>query len=186
MKKSEIRRLVSSKKAQLSIDDVTKLSQQLLHQFSLFDFSSVSTLHLFLPINEKKEPDTFIIIEWLSIHYPNVKVIVPRADFDTSLMTHVVYEGKESLAKNVFNIVEPQNGELHSGDIDMVLIPMLAFDKNGFRVGYGKGFYDRFLQGMKTRKIGLCLFDPVESIDDVNAYDVKMDACVTPTTVYWF
>lgn len=186
MNKSEIRQLIRNKKTQLSEEHVSELSQQLLHQFSSFDLSSISTLHLFLPIKEKKEPDTFIIIDWLRAHHPEIKIIVSTADFDTFLMTHFLYEGKEHLAKNLYNILEPQNGRLHTGDIDLVLIPMLAFDKKGFRVGYGKGFYDRFLQKMKTLKIGICLFEPFDNIDDVNEYDVKMDGCITPTTVYRF
>jgi 5-formyltetrahydrofolate cyclo-ligase len=69
-----------------------------------------------------------------------------------------------------------------------VLIPLLAFDRQGFRVGYGKGFYDRFLSllSQKTIKIGLSNFAPVERIEDINKYDVKMDFCVTTEQVWHF
>ncbi|MNY75556.1 5-formyltetrahydrofolate cyclo-ligase family protein [compost metagenome] len=63
---------------------------------------------------------------------------------------------------------------------------MLAFDRNGYRVGYGKGFYDRFLQKINTRKIGLSMFEPVDCITDVNEHDVKMDLCITPDRIYFF
>ena len=101
-------------------------------------------------------------------------------------MTHHVFTGKEDLQKNLFNILEPQSTPIYSGDIDMVLIPMLAFDLRGYRVGYGKGFYDRFLQGITTRKIGLNFFGAQDQIDDIDEYDVPLDQCITPQKIYTF
>jgi 5-formyltetrahydrofolate cyclo-ligase len=68
----------------------------------------------------------------------------------------------------------------------MVLVPLLAFDRQGFRVGYGKGFYDRFLQNLSTLKIGLSFFDADEDIDDVHAYDIQLDQCITPNKIVTF
>jgi 5-formyltetrahydrofolate cyclo-ligase len=62
----------------------------------------------------------------------------------------------------------------------------MAFDGRGYRVGYGKGFYDRFLQGMDTLKVGLSLFDVSDNIDDVNEHDLKLDLCVTPAKLFDF
>ncbi len=72
--------------------------------------------------------------------------------------------------------------------IDWVLVPLLAFDRRGHRVGYGKGFYDRFLAGCRSdaRKIGLSLFAPVVAIDDIGSQDVALDAVVTPDRVWTF
>ncbi len=173
-------------KTTMSNEDIVVLTHKMLGHFTSLSFAGIKTIHIFLPISEKKEPDTFLFIDWLRLNHPEIDIIVPRADFDTSLMTHVVYEGTESLVKNIFNILEPQSGTLHTGDVDLVLIPMLAFDKRGYRVGYGKGFYDRFLQNIETNKIGLCLFEPTADIDDVNEFDVKLDACITPLGVHRF
>jgi len=170
----------------LSDADVAAYSGELLRQFSLIDLADVKTIHLFLPIEDKKEPDTFLFIDWLNVHHPDIKIIVPKADFDTALMTSHRYEGKEDLLKNSYNILEPQKGVLHTGDVDLVLIPLLAFDLAGNRVGYGKGFYDRFLEDVKTRKIGLSFFAPTECIDDVQESDVKLDMCITPENIYTF
>ncbi|WP_431293282.1 5-formyltetrahydrofolate cyclo-ligase [Pedobacter sp. P26] len=82
--------------------------------------------------------------------------------------------------------MEPQKGNLHEGEIDMVVIPLLAFDKQGYRVGYGKGFYDRFLRDINAQKIGLSLHPAIEKIDDVNEYDIKLDFCITPTEIIKF
>ena len=70
----------------------------------------------------------------------------------------------------------------------MIFIPLVAYDLIGNRVGYGKGYYDRFLKSLNsnTLKIGLSLFEPVEEIIDINNYDISMDICVTPNSIYDF
>jgi 5-formyltetrahydrofolate cyclo-ligase len=93
------------------------------------------------------------------------------------------------IKKNAYNIPEPVDGiEVPSHKIDVVFVPLLAFDKKGHRVGYGKGFYDKFLSECKPDviKIGLSFFDPEELITDVFEGDVKLDYCVTPNEVHSF
>ncbi|GGC56393.1 5-formyltetrahydrofolate cyclo-ligase [Pedobacter quisquiliarum] len=186
MKKSALRKQANLLRAQLDAEAIQSLSNQLLTQFSRLNFNGVKVLHIFLPIQEKNEPDTFLLIEWLRAHHPDIKIIVPKSDFSTFLMTHHVLGDHKELQKNAFNILEPQQGEEHKGDIDMVILPLLAFDSRGYRAGYGKGFYDRFLQGMDTLKVGLSLFDVSENIEDVNEHDLKLDLCITPGKLYDF
>ena len=186
MKKSALRKQANLLRAQLDAEAIQSLSNQLLTQFSRLNFNGVKVLHIFLPIQEKNEPDTFLLIEWLRAHHPDIKIIVPKSDFSTFLMTHHVLGDHKELQKNAFNILEPQQGEEHKGNIDMVILPLLAFDSRGYRAGYGKGFYDRFLQGMDTLKVGLSLFDVSENIEDVNERDLKLDLCITPGKLYDF
>jgi len=167
-------------------EELQELTQQLLAHFSQFDFSEISVIHIFIPIEKKKEPNTFLFIDWLQKNHPHLKILVPRADFNTALMTHHVYKDLQGLEKNIFDILEPENTNAHEGQIDLVLIPLLAFDERGYRVGYGKGFYDRFLQNISTKKVGLSLFPPVDDIDDTDENDVRMDLCLTPEGVYVF
>ncbi len=186
MKKSALRKQANLLRAQLDAKAIQSLSNQLLTQFSRLNFNGVKVLQIFLPIQEKNEPDTFLLIEWLRAHHPDIKIIVPKSDFSTFLMTHHVLGDHKELQKNAFNILEPQQGEEHKGDIDLVILPLLAFDSRGYRAGYGKGFYDRFLQGMDTLKVGLSLFDVSENIEDVNEHDLKLDLCITPGKLYDF
>lgn len=186
MTKTQIRRIVKGQRALLSIEQIAVYSQELLHHFALLDFSLLKTIHVFLPIEEKNEPDTFLFIDWLQENHPDIKILVPKADFETALMQHYVYEGRDGLEKNLYNILEPVKGEIYEGAIDLVLVPLLAFDLQGYRVGYGKGFYDRFLTGLDTQKMGLSFFEPVDRIVDVDEYDVRLDACITPLQVYSF
>jgi 5-formyltetrahydrofolate cyclo-ligase len=186
MIKSELRKAAFKHRNSLSGQEVTRLTLLLLERFKTFDFSNVRTVHLFLPIVEKKEPDTFLFIDWLRQQHPEILIIVPKADFLTSGMTHHLYHAKDELSKSSFNILEPVDSEHYAGAIDLVLIPLLAFDAKGYRVGYGKGFYDRFLKDLNTLKIGLSFFEASDPIEDVNEQDVGMDGCITPERIYTF
>ncbi|MDN3586563.1 5-formyltetrahydrofolate cyclo-ligase [Pedobacter aquatilis] len=186
MLKAEIRKLALKERLSLGEEDCEKLSKLLLNQFKKLDFERIKTIHIFLPISEKREPNTFLFIEWLAENHPQIKIIVPKADFETALMTNHEYLGINDLQKNLYNILEPQKGNLHTGDVDLVLIPLLAFDKQGYRVGYGKGFYDRFLENINAQKIGLSLWPAIEKIDDVNEHDICLDFCITPTETIKF
>jgi len=186
MLKTQIRK--QSLKDRLLLSDAAyhELNKALLEQFKTLDFSGIKTIHIFLPIREKKEPDTFPLIEWLNQTLPDIKIIVPKADFETALMTNHEYIGIGDLKKNMYNILEPQTGKLHEGPINLIIVPLLAFDMQGYRVGYGKGFYDRFLKGLNAQKIGLSLSPAIEKIDDVNEHDIKLDFCITPTEIIQF
>lgn len=186
MNKAEIRKTALKERKSLSAETAHEWSVKLVEQFSKLDFSNISIVHIFLPIKEKNEPDTFLMIEWLKKHHPQIRIIVPKADFDTALMTSHYFDGHEDLKRNAYNILEPQAAEIHTGAVDLVIIPLLAFDQLGYRVGYGKGFYDRFLQGITTQKIGLSFFGRLTQIDDVNEYDVRLDKCITPDQTYVF
>lgn len=186
MLKAEIRKHALKERLSLTEEAYKKLNSSLLNQFKLLDFNEIKTLHIFLPITEKKESDTFLLIDWLAEKHPEIKIIVPKADFETALITNHEYIGLADLQKNLYNILEPQKGNVYDGKIDMVIIPLLAFDKQGYRVGYGKGFYDRFLETINAQKIGLSLWPAIEKIDDVNQHDIRLDFCITPTEIIKF
>jgi len=186
MNKAAIRKEATARRMALSLEEVITLSEKLLLQFSTLNFDHIFTVHLFLPIEEKKEPDTFMLAKWLKANHPDIRIIVPKADFTTSLMTHHPYRGEEELQKNLFNILEPILDEQYTGKIDMVIVPLLAFDSRGYRVGYGKGFYDRFLEEQEVLKVGLSLFENVDIISDTHVNDVKLDLCLTPDQIFYF
>lgn len=181
MLKAEIRKKALKDRSAISDEKYKLLNNGLFNQFKTLDFGNIKTLHIFLPITAKKEPNTFLLIEWLTENHQQIKIIVPKADFETALMTNHEYLGTHDLQRNIYDILEPQKGTIYNGEIDLVLIPLLAFDKNGYRVGYGKGFYDRFLEKINAQKIGLSLLPAIDKIDDVNEYDIRLDFCITPT-----
>lgn len=187
MLKDEIRKKSLLQRSQLSEEAFKELNKKLLQQFMQLDFTSVKTIHIFLPIIKKREPDTFLLINWLEQNHPEIKILVSKADFAQNLMENYIYAGKQQLKISSYGIPEPDSEtKAYHGEIDMTIIPLLAFDQKGNRVGYGKGFYDRFLAGMNTQKIGLSLFDAIDEIKDVNLDDIKLDACITPQKLIIF
>ena len=78
------------------------------------------------------------------------EVVISKSDFETRKMTHFLLTDNTRIKKNKYNIPEPVDGiEVPTAKIDVVFVPLLAFDKQGHRVGYGKGFYDIFLSECK-------------------------------------
>jgi 5-formyltetrahydrofolate cyclo-ligase len=102
---------------------------------------------------------------------------------------HYLLTDNTKLTISEYGIPEPVEGiEVPSNKADVVFVPLLAFDTKGHRVGYGKGFYDRFLMECKPDviKIGLSFFEAEEELIAVNPTDVALDFCVTPKKVYAF
>ncbi|WP_461789048.1 5-formyltetrahydrofolate cyclo-ligase [Pedobacter sp.] len=183
MLKSTLRKQSLQQRKALSEDDFLALNQLLLAQFKTLNFDGVNAVHVFLPIVEKREPDTFLMINWLQQNHPQIHVVVPKANFDDHSMSHHLFQ-KDDLKTNAYQISEPQTTKPFDGKIDMVLVPLLAFDLRGYRVGYGKGFYDRFLSEIETVKVGVSLFDVLqEEISDVHDNDIRLDLCITPSGI---
>ena len=106
-----------------------------------------------------------------------------------SILKHYLLTDSTSLQKNRWNVPEPVDGlEVPLSKIDVVFVPLMAFDRKGNRVGYGKGFYDRFLSQCRSgvKKIGLSLFEAEEAIADVSNNDIALDYCITPDKIYSF
>ena len=186
MDKVQIRQRALQQRNSLSNVDYVVLNYKLLEGFKALDFSKINSIHVFLPMLAKKEPNTFLLIEWLQENYPQIEIIVPKADFDSSLMRSYQYLSKQDLAFNSYHIPEPNHAQETTTIPDIVLVPLLAFDLNGHRVGYGKGFYDRFLQNTTAQKIGLSFFDAVTEINDVHLNDIRLDKCITPSGIIDF
>lgn len=186
MRKADLRKQALLQRNSLNEAELATLNEKLLERFKTLDFSGVRSLHIFLPILRHKEPNTFLLIDWLRQNHPEIKVVVPKADFGSNLMSHFLYKGSSDLALNQFDIPEPQSAEAFEGTPDMVMVPLLAFDERGYRVGYGKGFYDRFLENLNTQKIGLSFFDAVAQINDVHLNDIRLDKCITPERIIDF
>lgn len=190
MTKQELRKIYTHKRAALSEAEYGHLNFQLYQNFfSTVDLSFIKVLHTFLPIIRKKEVDTWLILDRIRREFPNVRISIPKVNGETGVFDSFYFEGLHQLAMNEWGIQEPKQGIPTEPDkIDIVLIPLLAYDKHGNRVGYGKGFYDKFLATCRPdcQKIGLSLFGAEEKISDFNKNDVKLDSCITPSDVIRF
>lgn len=190
MTKAELRKTFLSRQKTFSVEEREVKSFAIAERFfQTFDLSKINFLHCFLPIEKFNEIDTRPIFERIWRDFPKVQTLVPRVNFHTNKIENLKFSLETETAKNAWHINEPIHDEfVETEKIDAVLVPLLCFDAQGFRVGYGKGFYDKFL--MKTRndclKIGLNYFSTVEKISDKNEFDIALDYCVTPAKIWKF
>jgi 5-formyltetrahydrofolate cyclo-ligase len=187
MTKAELRKKYKALRSNLSLDQVDSYSMDIANRLISLDIWSHTYYHLFLSIAEHKEVQTEFILNIL--HAKDKEVVISKSDFSTQTMINYLLTDNTIIKKNHWNIPEPVDGiEVPNSKIEVVFVPLLAFDKKGNRVGYGKGFYDKFLSSCskETIKIGLSFFEAEESIDDVSSNDVPLDYCVTPEKVYHF
>ena len=189
MTKSELRIIYKEKRQELSLAEIDKFNDLILINFQKIKLPPIYCVHTYLASLRLVEPDTANIIRYLQFRNPDSKIAIPRIDAASGNMHHYFLDENSQLVPNAFGIDEPDGGDIIPvEEIDLVLIPLLAFDKKGFRVGYGKGFYDRFLSECRSDviSIGLSFFDPVEAIDGVNDYDIPLQYCVTPKKLFPF
>jgi 5-formyltetrahydrofolate cyclo-ligase len=187
MLKKELRQKYKALRSQLSEEDLEEMSLAIANKVLTLPVWDKNYFHIFLPITEQKEVNTEYILHLLS--GKDKEIIISKSDFETREMTHFLLTDNTKIKKNQYNIPEPVDGiEVPTHKIDVVFVPLLAFDKSGHRAGYGKGFYDKFLTECKseTIKIGLSFFEAEEKIEDVFENDVKLDYCVTTNEVYRF
>jgi len=190
MTKAELRKIYLEKQAALSPAERNKKSEQIFERFfAEFDLSKICFLHCFLPIQRTNEIDTKPIFERIWRDFPNIQTLVPRVNFETNELENLRFTFETELVQNQWSIHEPSHNELvETGKIDLVLVPLLCFDRQGHRAGYGKGFYDRFLKNCREDclKIGLSYFPPVGEISDAREFDVRLDFCITSERAWKF
>ncbi len=187
MLKSEIRALFKEKRKGLSYLELNRKSQQItnliLNQFDLKN----KEVSIFLPIEKQKEFDSYPLLEELIIQ--GAKPVISKSNFEDCSLTLYRYENVSQLEVNAFGIPEPKYGEIVSESLlNLVFVPLLALDKKGNRVGYGKGFYDKLLAKCSPEClfIGISLFDEFVEIDDLNPFDIPLHCCFTPVLYYEF
>lgn len=187
MKKAEIRRKFKELRLDLDQEAIESLSLEIANGILELPIWNYRYYHTFLSIAEQKEVDTEFLLHILQ--GKDKDVIIPRTDFESGEMINYLLTDQTVIRKNRWNIPEPQEGiEVPAEKLEVVFIPLLAFDKTGHRVGYGKGFYDRFLANCKPDivKIGLSFYGPVNKIDEIFSSDIPLNYCVTPDKVYKF
>lgn len=189
MTKEELRDIYLKQRLALSEQSCSIMSHTISEKFiEAFDPDDLNVLHSFIPLTKNKEPDTWIIIDWIRTKYPDVRISLPRVT-KTGELQNIYFDNRFPLKKNKWGLEEPTQGEAtNASDIDLVIVPLVAFDKKGNRVGYGKGFYDKFLAGCRPdcRRVGLSFFEAVDSIDDINTFDMPLHYCITPKNFYTF
>ena len=170
----------------LQLDQIS--SQIAATFFNNFDLSNIKTIHIYLPIVSKVEVNTWVIINQLKQAFPHIDIVVPKSNFEENTMDNYILV-QEDLKVNKWGIPEPTKGEVIDPEsIDLIFVPLLAFDEKGYRVGYGKGFYDRFFGSLDTNiiKVGVSSFDESVEISDKDQFDIPLDFCISPNKFWNF
>lgn len=187
MRKLEIRKQFLQKRKELSPLELEPLNKNIAELFFSLLPSAVFTVHIYLPIQSKNEVDTWPIIRRLWAL--GINTLVPVIDPETDTLKSYLLTPETKLFVNDWQIPEPVNGAFVDRQvIDLVVLPLLSFNDQGFRVGYGKGYYDKFLASFQHEclKIGLSYFGPITGITDLHDADIPMDYCITPEKVFKF
>ena len=187
MLKASLRKKYLHLRKQISAEEVDERSIAIANKIIKLDIWNANYFHTFLSIVEHKEVDTDYVLNILQGKDKNI--ILSKSNFTNLSLTHYLLTDATLIKKNARNIPEPVDGiEVPTNKIEVVFIPLLAFDEAGNRVGYGKGFYDRFLEecNPNTIKIGLSFFEAEPEVTDLNPKDIPLDFCVTPNKVYHF
>lgn len=187
MDKKQLRIYYKKLRSTLSQQEREERSLAIANQLLQMDIWNRTYYHLFLSITELNEINTEFILQILM--GKDKEIVISKTEFKTRKMIHYLLTENTRIKKGSFNVPEPVDGTPVSSDkIDVVFVPLLAFDQKGNRVGYGKGFYDNFLSECKTDtlKIGLSFFEAEQEIDDVAKDDIPLDFCVTPDKIYIF
>ncbi|MDP5082121.1 MAG: 5-formyltetrahydrofolate cyclo-ligase [Winogradskyella sp.] len=187
MTKKDIRSKYRLLRLELSENQVDAYSLAIANQLLQLDIWNFTFFHLFLSIEEQKEVNTDYILNILAGKDKNI--VLSKSNFEDFSMTHYLLTDNTKIKKNSYNIPEPIDGiAINVDQLEVVFVPLLAFDTAGNRVGYGKGFYDRFLERCKPEivKIGLSFFEADTETFETSKVDIKLDYCVTPNRIFRF
>ena len=159
-----------------------KISNHLLNNFSLIK----KNIHLFYPISKNKEVNTWHIHNAIN---SNSAIFTSLYVKSKDKWECISFNPSVKFTKGKLDIPGPIDYKLEIFDkIEVILIPLLVFDKFGNRVGYGKGIYDRILNQLNKNclKIGLSFFEVSKENIQVDFQDQSLDYCQTPNKLYKF
>lgn len=189
MTKKELRKEYLAKRLALSEEDRIELNEKMVDQFLKIKLPKLNFVMSYIAMPDKNEVVPTAIEIWLKQQHPESQLCYPKTDLNVNSMEAVTHIQGRPVASNQLGVAEPVSGEnIDPQKIDLVIVPLLAFDEKGYRVGYGKGFYDRFISRCHsdTLTIGLSFFEAQTPIDDIEEYDVPLKYYVTPEKLYTF
>jgi len=183
--KAALRKQYRAKRQALSSKELAAASAQILKQLIAQNLVTDGLLMLYFdsPLHGELP-----MRNWFE-HFENHPICVPKVVDANGHMEAVLWTKKTPLTPNEWGILEPKsNAFISPKNIETIIVPLLCFDQHGHRVGYGKGYYDRFLArcAKNVKTIGVSAFDVVETIEDANEKDYLLDIAVTPKKVYLF
>jgi 5-formyltetrahydrofolate cyclo-ligase len=187
MTKTALRKIYKEKRLAITAKDKLKWDDLMLIQLQKFNFGNAASLFTYWPMVH--EPNVQLYTAYLKHSIIDLQIVYPVTDFNTTTMSAFAVNDDTLFTENNYGLTEPTNGQLIApSSIDIVFVPLLVCDTAGFRVGFGKGFYDKYLAQCRKDiiKIGFNYFEPIEKIIDTNKFDIPLNYCITPQRIYEF
>ena len=192
MTKKELRGQLLAARKKLGLDSAQQQSQALLDQFrENIAVAQGARVHLFRSLAKSNEVRTDVFFDWFHKDRPDLELVLPRVVPGKKDLDHHLYRKDDTLVSSRWGIEEPLETapRVSPKEIDLVLVPLLAFDLRGFRIGYGGGFYDRFLAQVSSdcRTVGLSFEEGLrEEPLPTDAFDVPLQMVLTPSKIFRF
>ena len=170
MSKDEIRKVLINKRKKLfNKKELSTIIVNKIIDLDIYNKARVIALYNSL----KEEVDTSILI---SKSLKNKKVLLPK--IIDNKMKFIIINNESLYEKSNIGVLEPI-GEIYNGKIDLIIVPGVAFDKKLNRLGFGMGYYDKYLINNKSFKIGICFSEQIVDSLPIDKYDIKMDMVIT-------
>lgn len=188
MDKGALRKVFKEKRRALSAETRALMSQAVCDTAIDQITPDQRFIHCFLPIERLYEVDTYPLVDFV-IKESSKTLVCSISDFNTNELQHMIVESLHDLSVNQWGIPEPTAGtNVSPSQIDLVFVPLLACDKRGSRLGYGKGFYDRFLAKLppKASITALSFFPPLTDMIPASGHDIAIHRLITPPAIYRF
>lgn len=189
MTKQELRNQYRMHRRDIDPHEKKRMDDLMLLQFQQLDYAGIRNVLSYWPMPGEPEPNTHLFTRYLHHLFPGIQIAYPVTDKVNNTMEAVAVTDETRYPLNQWGIPEPASGSLLApADIDMVLVPLLVCDSTGQRIGYGKGFYDRFLARCRPDavKMGFCYFEPLTEKIPAGEFDVPLSYCITPRHLYEF
>ena len=184
--KSDLRLHYLKLRSKFTSEQINNFSIEIVNRCLELNLWNKSIYHLFMSSEQNNEIDTSILLSVLQ--GKDKQIVIPKI-LDHYELEHYLLADQTPLKRARWGILEPQSGiKINSNQIDVVFVPLLIFDLQGHRIGYGKGYYDRFLAKCKkeTIKVGLSYFDPIVRIEDIQSHDIPINFGITRDRIYEF
>lgn len=170
----------------ISDKDLEDKSLAIANNVLSLDIWDYSFYHIFLPIQKLREVNTEYILSILNGKDKNI--VISRSDLQNRTMSSILLTDNTIIKPNKWGIPEPIGGiPIAEHQLEVIFVPLLAFDLQGHRIGYGKGFYDRFLATCPKNilKIGLSLFEAESKLPSTQD-DIQLTHCITANKIHQF
>lgn len=178
--KERLRLQLLDKRESIVEEEFQQKSEQIIARLQSVDALRTSrTIHCYISMNTRREVNTHAFLRWMLA--TNKRVVVPVTQFKTNTLKHVELHSFEELNPNKWGVLEPppENRTVKPNELDLVIVPMVGADLHCNRIGYGKGFYDRFLADVTGQAVGLCFESCVVDEIPTESFDVELSAVVT-------